>query len=236
MVKKEHLLAEEKIEKSKLIKSLLFPVFFVLFVWLVKLFEIYFEISLVHYGLFPQNFTGLRGIIFMPLIHGSFEHLGNNTIPILVLGTAIFYFYREVAYKIIVLSWILGGLWLWFTSPGVYHIGASGLIYAWASFLFFSGVIRTNKNLLAISLLVIFLYGSMVWGLFPIKEGISWEGHLMGSLAGGLLAYYYKDYGPRKKIPEWMEEKEDEDEDDIDYSWIEDGEWKQDNQNNEGYK
>jgi len=210
------------IEKKKLLSSIWFPFLFVLLLWAIKIVELQFELNITHWGIYPLTLSGLRGIIFTPLIHGSFEHLFNNSVPLLVLGTAIFYFYREVVYKIIILSWLLGGLWVWFTSPGVYHIGASGLIYAWAAFLFFSGIIRKNKNLLAISLLVIFLYGSLIWGIFPIKEGVSWEGHLMGGLAGLVLAFYYKELGPaKKKLPDWMEEDDDDDDDDENAYWKE---------------
>jgi len=80
------------------------------------------------------------------------------------------------------------------------------------AFVFVSGIIRKNRNLLAISLLVAFIYGSMVWGVFPYKEQISWEGHLMGAIAGIILAYYYKDFGPA--MPKQAFEDEDEEEDD----------------------
>lgn len=197
-------------EKGKFISSLFFPVLFVLVLWIIKLFEIQLQISFAKYGILPLTLEGTRGIFFTPFIHGSVEHLFNNTIPVLVLGTAIFYFYREVAYKVVLYSWILSGFWVWTMARESYHIGASGLIYAFVAFLFLSGILRKNKNLLAISMLVVFLYGNLIWWIFPVKEEISWEGHLMGGVAGILLAIYFRKYGPVKKQPEWMDEDDDD--------------------------
>jgi membrane associated rhomboid family serine protease len=107
----------------------------------------------------------------------------------------------------------MSGLWLWAIGRPSFHIGASGLLYALASFLFFSGFIRKHTKLMSISMFVVFLYGGMVWGIFPMKKHISWEGHLAGALAGLILAYWFKDNGPPKQvyqyeIDELLEEKE----------------------------
>jgi len=201
-------------EKKKFLSSLFFPVLFLVLLWAILFIEKHADINLTDYGIFPLRVSGIKGIIFAPFIHGSVQHLFNNSIPLLVLGTAIFYFYREVAYKILILSWIISGFWVWIMARPAYHIGASGLIYAWASFLFFSGIIRKNINLLAISMLVIFLYGSLVWGIFPLEDEVSWESHLMGGIAGLILSFYYKQYGPVKEEPEWMKEDDDENEED----------------------
>ena len=212
MEKKENIPDHIQIEKNKLLNSLYFPIVFILILWFIKFLETILDYNFTDFGIYPLKLSGLKGILFSPFIHGSFLHLFNNSVPVLVLGTALFYFYRDVAYKIIILSWLISGFWVWFMARPAYHIGASGLIYAWASFLFFSGIIRKNKNLLAISLLVTFLYGSLIWGIFPIEEKISWEGHLMGGIAGFILSIYFKDYGPVKKEPEWYDEDEDNEE------------------------
>ncbi len=200
-------------EKKKLLSSLFLPVIFILVLWAIKAIEIFFHTSFASFGILPKTTEGLKGIVLSPLIHGSLEHLYNNSIPLLVLGTSIFYFYKEVAYKVIFYGWIFSGLWIWSMGREAYHIGASSLVYAWAAFIFFSGIIKKNKNLLAISMLVVFLYGNMVWWIFPIEEEISWEGHMMGGLAGLILAFYFKNYGPQKYTPEWLLEDDDTEED-----------------------
>jgi len=183
-------------EKKKLFQSLLFPAFFVIIIWLVKITEIVFDIDLVYLGLYPLKWRGLIGILTAPLIHADLRHLFDNSIPVFLLSLAIFYFYSPVAYKVFFLTWIITGILVWIGGRSSYHIGASGLIYGFASFLFFSGIIRNSINLLAISLLVVFIYGGLVWGIFPFDYKISWESHLFGALTGFFLALVYRDYGP----------------------------------------
>ena len=183
-------------EKKKLFQSLLFPAFFVIIIWLIKITEIVFDIDLVYLGLYPLKWRGLIGILTAPLIHADLRHLFDNSIPVFLLSLAIFYFYSPVAYKVFFLTWIITGILVWIGGRSSYHIGASGLIYGFASFLFFSGIIRNSINLLAISLLVVFLYGGLVWGIFPFDYKISWESHLFGALTGFFLALAYREYGP----------------------------------------
>jgi membrane associated rhomboid family serine protease len=181
-------------------------------IWLVKIIEVIMHTSFAKYGLFPLELEGLRGIVFSPLIHSGFRHLFNNSFPILFLGTALFYFYRNLSYRVFFLIYLLSGLWLWFFGRSAYHIGASGLIYGMASFLFFSGIFRKYIRLMAISLLVVFFYGSLIWGIFPLKENVSWEAHLMGAIAGFILAIYYRNEGPQRPKYTWEEEDEEEEE------------------------
>lgn len=164
------------------------------------------------WGIRPREWKGLVGIISSPFLHGSKEHLFNNSIPLLVLGWSLFYFYRELAWRTIAWIVILGGSWVWLSArEGTNHIGASGLIYGLVTFLFFSGILRKYKPLIAISLFVVFQYGSMVWGILPVQEHISWEGHLWGALAGVLMAYYYRPEGPQRPKFDWEDEPDDED-------------------------
>ena len=197
---------EQKIEKQKFLRSLWFGLFFVILLFLIKTIETIFNLNLARHGIFPLDVKGLPGILFAPLIHGSWEHLLNNSVPLLVLTVALFYFYREIAYKVFFLVYFIHGFWLWFFARDAYHIGASGIIYGVGTFLFVSGIIRKNSHLLAISLLVAFLYGSMVWGVFPRIETVSWESHLTGVAAGILLAFYYRQYGPAPNIGRWKQE------------------------------
>ena len=194
---------------KKRYSSFLIPLLFVIVLWAIKLFEIQNNLDFGKYGIYPKSLDGLKGIFFTPLIHGDINHLLNNSIPLLVLGTTIFFFYREVALKLVFWSWLMTGIWVWSAAVPAYHIGASGVVYAMASFIFFSGVFRKHYKLMSISLMVVFLYGSMVWGIFPIKQGISWESHLYGSIAGLFLAYYYRKTGLQKPKYEWEDEDND---------------------------
>lgn len=203
-------LPESEVEKRKLLKSFFFPFLFVIFLWLVKLLEIAINEQFIWLGVYPKHIKGLIGIITSPLVHSGWDHLLSNTAPVIILGTALFYFYREVAFKTYFLIYLLTGIWVWFGGRESWHIGASGIIYGLASFLFFSGFIRKSAELMAISLVVVFLYGGLVWGLFPIVQNISWESHISGGMAGLVIAIYYKNRGPQRKKYDW-EEEDDED-------------------------
>ena len=194
-------------EQSRITKSLIFPALFVLLLWIVKLLEKNSSITFHHFGIFPRTLDGLIGIIGSPLVHADFSHLINNSIPLLILGSCLFYFYKDIALKVFILIWLIGNIWLWSIARPSYHIGASGIVYGLVCFLFLSGILRKNKALMVVSLLVTFLYGSLVWGVLPIDYHISFEGHLMGSLAGILLAVYYRERGPQKEEYIWEEEE-----------------------------
>lgn len=197
-------------EKAKLIESVFYPLIFLIIIWGIKIVEIVSGINLGVLGIYPRHIAGLPGIIFSPLIHGNLSHLFSNSGPVLVLGSAVFYFYRPVAFRVLILSWIITGIMVWLAGRDAFHIGASGLIYAIASFLFFSGFIRKSIELIAISFIVVFLYGGMLWGIFPLREGISWETHLIGAIVGFVLAVFYKRHGPQRKKYTWEDEEEDE--------------------------
>ena len=188
--------------------SLILPVFFVFFLWIVKIVDVSEQLSLFYFGNFPRDVKGLWGIFLSPLIHSDFNHLISNSIPLLVLGTGIIFFYRDLAYRVFAIVWILSGICVWIGARDSYHIGASGLIYGIAAFLFLSGLIRKDFRLAAISLLVVFLYGSLVWGVFPIFPNISWEYHLFGGISGFVAAIIYRNKGPEKIVWSWEEEEE----------------------------
>ncbi|MBI4930465.1 MAG: rhomboid family intramembrane serine protease [Bacteroidetes bacterium] len=196
-------------EKQKIFRSILYPVLFVALLWAVKLAEIIFNTDFILFGLYPRAYSGLIGILTCPLVHSSFNHLSSNSIPLLVLGGMTFYFYRPIAFSVFFWVYLMSGIWLWAAGREAYHIGASGLVYGFASFLFFSGIFRKERSLMVLSLLVVFLYGSLVWGIFPIHREISWESHLLGSLAGIITAFYFRKEGPQAKKFEWNEEEED---------------------------
>lgn len=168
------------------------PLAAVVLIWFVYWMELRFQTNLNNFGLYPRKISGLQGIIFSPFIHGSLEHLYNNTIPLALLLASLFYFYREVALKVLFFGILFSGLITWGIARPSYHIGASGIIYLLASFIFFKGIFTKHYRLVALSLVVVFIYGSLLWYIFPMKDGISWEGHLGGFLTGLALAFFIK--------------------------------------------
>ncbi len=192
--------------KKKLLLSLIIPVILVVVMLLIKVIEVLFGVDFSNLGIYPRTLKGIPGIFVSPLVHNDFTHLFNNALPLLLLSVALFYFYSEVALRVFSVSYLLTGLLVWLWGRTAWHIGASGLIYGLASFLFFSGLIRRYFRLIALSLLVVFLYGEMVWGLFPgIYKEISWESHMLGFISGILLAIWYRKEGPQRPVYEWMD-------------------------------
>jgi membrane associated rhomboid family serine protease len=200
-------------DRKRFLHSLVFPAFFLFLLWVVKFFEFSMELSFVGGGVYPRHLSGLKGILFSPLIHSDWKHLVDNSMPVFFLSLALFYFYRDIAYKIWILIYFMGGILLWGVGRQAYHIGASGLIYGLAAFLFLSGLIRRVRSLTAISLLVVFWYGSMVWGLLPFDFEVSFEAHITGALSGLILAVIYRDQGPEPERSPLDEEEEEGEED-----------------------
>jgi membrane associated rhomboid family serine protease len=193
-------------------KVLAIPLLAMIIIWAVYWLELALGVNFNEMGVMPRTFSGLQGVVLSPFIHGSLEHLYNNTIPLGVLLTALWYFYKDVAWKIVLYGILISGFLTWLIGRTSYHIGASGLIYVLASFIFFKGIFSSYYRLIALSLIVVFIYGSLLWYIFPVKEGISWEGHLAGFLTGLLLASVIKASIPKPKKFEW--EKEDFNEED----------------------
>ena len=188
-------------QQLKISKSIfLVPIVFVLVIWIVYAIEITFGYNFNTYGVYPRNLVGLRGVFLTHFIHSNTNHLFNNSIPLFVLLSSLFYFYRTIAYKVLLYGALWSGLLTWTIARESYHIGASGIVYVLFSFIFFSGIIRKHYRLVALSFMIIFLYGSMIWYVFPIKEGISWEGHLSGFLVGLLYSILYRNRGIVKEV------------------------------------
>ena len=197
--------------RKKFLLSIIIPGTFVFMMWMVKLVEVLFDLDLSNLGIYPLTAGGLPGILFSPLIHADFNHLFNNSIPLFFLSVALFYFYSEVATKIFILNYLITGIMVWFAGRYAWHIGASGLVYGLASFLFFSGIIRRFYRLVALSLLVVFLYGEMVWGIFPgVYKNVSWESHMLGFFSGIVLSICFRNEGPQRPVYEWLEEEVEE--------------------------
>lgn len=193
-----------------------FPVFiFVLLLWWLQIFSDIFAVNLWALGIRPGEWIGLAGVLAAPLIHGGWEHLVANTLPLLILGTLLLYSYPRAARWVVPLVWAGSGLGVWFFgASGSVHAGASGLTHGLMFFLFVVGVLRRDRRAMAIAMAVFFLYGGMVMTIFPREAGISWEAHMFGAIPGFLLAFvlFRLDAAPPRKVYSWeLEEAEEAD-------------------------
>ena len=206
---------DNKAERRKFLGSLVIPLIIVALMWMVKIIETSLDIDLNRWGLVPHTAKGLLGIFTLPFLHGNWEHLVSNTVPVLVLGTALYYCYPSIANRVLLTTWLASGLMTWcIGDPSSTHIGASALVYGLNLFLIVSGFIRGTRMLIVISLIMVFLYGSFIWGMIPslaIPQNISWEGHLSGAIIGVLLAFFLRKEGPQKEVYHWEEDDEEED-------------------------
>ena len=175
-------------------------------------------------GVYPRRIENIWGIFTVIFIHADWSHLANNVISFLILSFFLYFFYKQIASQVLVISYIFSGLILWLIGRESWHIGASGLIYSIAFFLFFSGIFRKHIPLIALSFVIAFIYGGMIWHIFPwqIEDPVSWEGHLAGGTIGFILSIFYRNAGPQKPVKVW-ENEEDESLDYLsDYEDIED--------------
>ena len=194
-------------------EALIYPLLLVLVCWTIWLLERTSGGSdLIEWGIRPRHWESWKGLFFMPLLHdpNNVKHILNNSLPTYLLLAAVIYYYREIALRVFLISWLGTGLIVWWVAQdnGAYHIGMSGVIYALFGFLFISGFFRRIRALQGISLAVIFVYGSMIWGIFPMEPTISWEGHFGGFFVGVCLAVAYRKHGPVRPKYQYEIEKE----------------------------
>ena len=182
---------EEK--KYPLIEYMKLPLAFLAVIWFIHIFQFIFNLEFGYLGVFPREWFGIKGIIASPLIHADFSHLTNNSIPFLVLGTMMIFFYRKVAVSSFFMIYFITGIAVWLLARQRFHIGLSGVVFGLVTFVMSNGFFRRNVRSIVLALIVFLLYSGMLAGVFPMKEGISWESHLYGALAGIFTAYYYKE-------------------------------------------
>lgn len=203
-----------KLEKEAihLLRSIRFPAFLVILLWAIHIAKVVWKLNLGQYGIFPRALDGIRGIFLSPFIHGDFQHLFSNSFPVFFLTFMLVYFYRKIAVPSIVLIYLLTGVSVWLFGREVYHIGASGVAYGLVSFVFWSGLFRRNVRSIVLALVVLFLYQGYFLGIMPNQDGISWESHLLGAVAGIIVAFIFK--GVREEDEErktaWEEPEEPE--------------------------
>ena len=201
----------KEFEKELFFHAILKSVIIVSVLWIAFLINDIFGLQWNEYGLHPRDVKGLSGIFTMPFLHGDASHLFSNSIPLLVLLFSIFYFFYKKAALILMMTWFMAGVLTWVIGTEGVHVGASGILYALAFFLVTISILKQETKLMAYSLIIIFLYGSIVWGFFPQlfpDKHISWEGHLAGAITGIVLAFFYRKEGPVKKV--YFEDEQDE--------------------------
>ena len=189
-------------------------------IWAVFIIDAAFGLRLARFGLRPGSVEGLVGVIAAPLLHANFEHILSNTLPLFIAMTATLYLYPNSALRVIPAVWFGSGALAWFFARPNLHIGASGVVYGLLSFVFVSGILRRDMRSISVSLLVGFLYGSMVWGVLPTRPQMSWEMHLTGAVVGVVMAFVYMrwdrvpivryDWEDDDTVPDWFPEKDDD--------------------------
>jgi membrane associated rhomboid family serine protease len=191
--------------------------------WFIQVADAYLGLELARFGLRPRDTQGLLGVVTAPLLHGGFEHMFSNTAPLIVSLTTMLYLYPNSALRAVPMLWLGTGLLAWAIGRPSLHVGASGFVYGLLAFVFVSGMIRQDLRSMAVSLFVWFMYGSMVWGILPIRPQMSWEMHLSGAVLGVLMAVLYRNWDrvPLKRyewedddtVPDWFPEPGREDDD-----------------------
>lgn len=199
--------------KHQSIKNSAKPVLIFLFVlWVIKIFETQFNVSLHFLGVYPLDFDGIQGIITGPLIHGSFEHLASNSLSLLILVTALFFGYPNSVLKTISIVWLGSGIGTWLLARDAWHFGASGLTHGLFFFLLVASILRKDKRSVALMMIAFFMYGGMLMSIFPREVNVSFEYHLFGAIAGVIAAILFKDSDPKlqEKVYEWEGEEKGE--------------------------
>jgi membrane associated rhomboid family serine protease len=180
--------------RSSFFGSYVVPFRLVFIMWLVFAIEFFYGIDLGWLGILPRNIIGLIGIFTAPLVHGDYMHLISNTVPLLFLGSVVFFFYPRIGGIVFFRCYIVTNVLVWIFSPRVsYHIGASGLVYGLSSFLIFFGLLRKDFWSLFISITVFLMYGGIFYGVLPTDPHISWESHLAGAIVGAVTAFNLQD-------------------------------------------
>lgn len=180
---------EEEQNKISLLSAAKWPLYLLLVMWTLEILEHITGVQMAQYGILPRFTSGLKGIITAPFIHGSYGHLISNSIPFLVGATIIIYFYHRVSFAAIALIWILTGGLVWIFAKPAYHIGASGVVYGMISFIFWAGIFNKDRQSIVLSLIILFVYSGMFYGILPNQPGVSWESHLLGGVVGIIVAF-----------------------------------------------
>ncbi len=186
---------------ARVIHALRFPGVFILSLWTIHTLIVVSGMKVSYLGVFPRKLYGLPGIVMAPLLHGDWQHLISNTVPLAALTIIIFLFFRRVAVKSFLLIYILTGLAVWLFARPVFHIGASGVVYGLVAFVFWSGIFRRSLQSIVLSLIILIMYSGYFLGVVPGEQGISWESHLYGAMSGILVSWLYRGKVEADEVP-----------------------------------
>ncbi len=173
--------------------SIVIAISVVALLWMILIINYIIPIDFNQFGIMPRRTEGIKGILFAPFLHLDWRHLASNSMPLLVLLTGLFWLYKKVAIRILVLSTVIGGSLVWLLGREAFHIGASGVIFSLVAFFIASGIFKRDFKAILLAIFVFFMYGGVVWGILPGQAGVSWESHLFGFIAGIGLAYFFRD-------------------------------------------
>jgi membrane associated rhomboid family serine protease len=188
--------------------SILIATSFVALIWGLKFFEFVLGVDLYNLGVYPRTPSGLLGVVTAPLIHGSWEHVIGNTLPIMLLGSMLIYGYPRSRFWALAGIWLLSGTGVWLFARSSYHLGASGLTHGIFFYLFVGGILRRDKRSAALLLMAFYMYGGMLLTILPRDLSVSFESHFFGAASGAILAYVFRNWDPKpmRKRYEDMEE------------------------------
>jgi membrane associated rhomboid family serine protease len=198
-------------DTSRFRRAMMTVAVFIAVLWVIRLADTGLSLHLYHLGVYPREPGGLWGVLLAPLIHGSWGHLISNSFVLFVLGSVVLYAYPRAAPAVLLLIYFGSGLGVWLLARSSYHIGASGLTHGLMFFVFVSGILRRDRLSVALSMIVFFLYGGMVWSVFPQQPGISWESHFFGAVSGVVAAFLFRHNDPLPPVKhyDWEDEEPD---------------------------
>lgn len=173
--------------------ALLPPVAFVALLWVVELLDRILPAQLDANGIDPRTEHGISGIFLAPLLHDDFAHLIGNSIPLLFLGFLIALSGTRTFIVVTAITWVGAGVGVWLFAGGPSnHIGASGLVFGWITYLVVRGVFSRDWRQIFVGVGVALIYGTALLGVLPGQPGISWQGHLFGALSGIAAAWWLR--------------------------------------------
>jgi membrane associated rhomboid family serine protease len=156
--------------------------------WVVEIIDLLPGTDLDRWGIQPRELGGLVGIVTMPFLHGGFGHLLSNTIPFVIMGSLIAAGGLARFFTVSAIIVVVAGVGTWLLGPDhTVHIGASALVFGYLTYLLTRGLFDHKPTYLLLGLVVLFLYGGVLWGVLP-RPGISWQAHLFGAVGGVLAA------------------------------------------------
>ncbi|MCX2980675.1 rhomboid family intramembrane serine protease [Halieaceae bacterium IMCC14734] len=211
---------------SSLRNSLIIAASFAALLWTLKLFESALGLELYDLGVYPRALSGLIGIASAPLIHGSWQHLIGNTLPLLLLGTMLLYGYPKSRFWALAGIWLLSGAGVWLFARSSYHFGASGLTHGIFFYLFVSGILRRDRRSAALLMIAFYMYGGMLLTILPRDPGVSFESHFFGAMAGAMLAYAFRNWDPKPVRKQYSWQRNTESDENIDEDPVIGDQWR----------